>query len=152
MDVLCNLTAEQAALYQAVVDEMLARIETSRGDRAARPGAGHDDQAQAGLQPPGALPARRQPAGRALGQAGAARRDPATRCWRSGEKALLFTQYAEFGALLRGHLAGRFGREVLFLHGGVAKPARDEMVARFQADDGPRRRCSCSPSRPAAPG
>ena len=52
-----------------------------------------------------------------------------------GEKALLFTQYAEFGALLRGHLAGRFGREVLFLHGGVPKPARDAMVARFQADD-----------------
>jgi SNF2 family DNA or RNA helicase len=52
-----------------------------------------------------------------------------------GEKALLFTQYAEFGALLRGHLAGRFGREVLFLHGGVPKPARDTMVARFQAED-----------------
>jgi SNF2 family DNA or RNA helicase len=52
-----------------------------------------------------------------------------------GEKALLFTQYAEFGALLRGHLVGRFGREVLFLHGGVPKPARDAMVARFQAED-----------------
>ena len=35
--------------------------------------------------------------------------------------------------MLRGHLPARFGREVLFLHGGVAKPARDEMVARFQA-------------------
>jgi non-specific serine/threonine protein kinase len=53
----------------------------------------------------------------------------------AGEKALLFSQYAEFGAMLRGHLAGRFGREVLFLHGAVAKPARDEMVARFQSDD-----------------
>ena len=30
MEVLCNLTAEQAALYQAVVDDMLARIESSR--------------------------------------------------------------------------------------------------------------------------
>ena len=60
-----------------------------------------------------------------------------------GEKALLFTQYAEFGALLRGHLTGRFGREVLFLHGGVGKAGRDEMVARFQADDARRRRSSC---------
>ena len=31
MEVLCNLTAEQASLYQAVVDDMLARIESSDG-------------------------------------------------------------------------------------------------------------------------
>jgi SNF2 family DNA or RNA helicase len=31
MDVLCNLTAEQAGLYQAVVDDMLRRIEKSDG-------------------------------------------------------------------------------------------------------------------------
>ena len=47
----------------------------------------------------------------------------------------MFTQYAEFGGMLRAHLAARFGREVLFLHGGVAKADRDAMVARFQADD-----------------
>ena len=37
--------------------------------------------------------------------------------------------------MLRGQLVGRFGREVLFLHGGVAQAARDEMVARFQSED-----------------
>jgi SNF2 family DNA or RNA helicase len=52
-----------------------------------------------------------------------------------GEKVLLFTQYAEFGAMLRAHLAGRVGREVLFLHGGASKAARDDMVARFQSED-----------------
>lgn len=41
-----------------------------RGHRAARAGAGDDDQAQAGLQPPGAVPARRQPTRRPLGEAG----------------------------------------------------------------------------------
>ena len=51
---------------------------------------------------------------------------------------LCFTQFTEFGHQLRAHLEERFGREVLFLHGGTAKPARDEMVARFQDDpDGP---------------
>jgi non-specific serine/threonine protein kinase len=39
--------------------------------------------------------------------------------------------------MLRAHLAARFGREVLFLHGGVGKAERDAMVARFQRDDGP---------------
>jgi non-specific serine/threonine protein kinase len=51
----------------------------------------------------------------------------------AGEKALLFTQYAEFGAMLRAHLTTRFARQVLFLHGGVAKAERDAMVARFQS-------------------
>jgi SNF2 family DNA or RNA helicase len=54
-----------------------------------------------------------------------------------GDKALCFTQFAEFGHTLRNHLQERLGREVLFLHGGTSKPARDEMVSRFQADDGP---------------
>ena len=56
MDVVCNLSAEQAALYQAVVDDMLAAHRGDGRDRAARPRAGHHDQAEAGLQPPGALP------------------------------------------------------------------------------------------------
>jgi SNF2 family DNA or RNA helicase len=55
----------------------------------------------------------------------------------AGERALLFTQYAEFGAMVRAHLSARTGREVLYLHGGVGKAARDEMVTRFQAADGP---------------
>ena len=54
-----------------------------------------------------------------------------------GDKALCFTQFAEFGHILRNHLQERLGREVLFLHGGTSKPARDEMVSRFQADGGP---------------
>ena len=41
------------------------------------------------------------------------------------------------GGILQRHLQETFGREVLFLHGGVTKRKRDEMVERFQADDGP---------------
>jgi SNF2 family DNA or RNA helicase len=39
--------------------------------------------------------------------------------------------------MLRVHLQERIGREVLFLHGGTPKAARDEMVERFQAPTGP---------------
>ncbi len=49
----------------------------------------------------------------------------------AGEAALIFTQFAEMGHLLRRRLEARFGREVAFLHGGVAKSARDTMVERF---------------------
>jgi SNF2 family DNA or RNA helicase len=54
-----------------------------------------------------------------------------------GDRAICFTQFAEMGQLLRDHLQGRLGVEIPFLHGGVSKKARDEMVARFHADDGP---------------
>ena len=68
----------------------------------------------------------------------------------AGDKALVFTQFAEMGALLRPTWQPTFGREVLFLHGGLPKRKRDELVERFQNDDdGPC--CSCSRSKPAAP-
>jgi non-specific serine/threonine protein kinase len=60
-------------------------------------------------------------------------RRSSTRC-RPTAKALLFTQYAEFGGCC-GTPGARFGREVAFLHGGVPKADRDAMVARFQSDE-----------------
>jgi SNF2 family DNA or RNA helicase len=48
---------------------------------------------------------------------------------------LIFTQFTEMGGLLQRHLQETFGREVLFLHGGVSKTNRDRMVERFQTGD-----------------
>lgn len=42
-----------------------------------------------------------------------------------GDKTLCFTQFAEFGQMLRAHLQESLGKEVLFLHGGTPKGARD---------------------------
>jgi SNF2 family DNA or RNA helicase len=50
------------------------------------------------------------------------------------EKVLVFTQFREAGTLLSGWIRERFGREPQFLHGGVARKQRDEMVERFQND------------------
>lgn len=49
-----------------------------------------------------------------------------------GDRALIFTQYAEMGAMLKSYLQETFGREALFLHGGTERRKRDEMVMRFQ--------------------
>jgi SNF2 family DNA or RNA helicase len=55
-----------------------------------------------------------------------------------GERALIFTQFAEMGHILRAHLQTLFGVEVLFLHGGTPQKQRERMVARFQQErDGP---------------
>ena len=134
MDVVCNLTSEQAALYQAVVDDMLQRIEATDGiERRGLVLATMTKLKQVCNHPAHFL----RDGSRLAGRSGKLEclDDILEEVLAVGEKALLFTQYAEFGALLRGHLAGRFGREVLFLHGGVAKADRDRMVARFQADD-----------------
>jgi superfamily II DNA or RNA helicase len=52
----------------------------------------------------------------------------------AGDRALLFTQFAEWGHLLRSHLQQRWQQEVPFLHGGSSKTERQAMVDRFQHD------------------
>jgi len=53
----------------------------------------------------------------------------------TGDRALVFTQFTEMGEILRTHLQETFGREVMFLHGGVPQPKREKMVKRFQNTD-----------------
>jgi SNF2 family DNA or RNA helicase len=50
----------------------------------------------------------------------------------NGEKALVFTQFAEMGRMLKEQLQERFGCEVIFLYGEVSRKQRDRMVERFQ--------------------
>jgi superfamily II DNA or RNA helicase len=52
----------------------------------------------------------------------------------AGDRALLFTQFAEWGHLLKAFLQQRWKREVPFLHGGTSKTERQAMVDRFQDD------------------
>ncbi|MCL5780121.1 MAG: DEAD/DEAH box helicase [Firmicutes bacterium] len=53
------------------------------------------------------------------------------------ERSLIFTQFTEMGEMLRRYLTEVFGREVLFLHGGLAKKERDRLVELFQSEQGP---------------
>ncbi|MFM8543587.1 MAG: DEAD/DEAH box helicase, partial [Vulcanococcus sp.] len=52
----------------------------------------------------------------------------------AGDRALLFTQVAEWGHLLKGHLEHRWRQEVPFLYGNTSTPERQAMVDRFQED------------------
>ncbi|MEI6829350.1 MAG: SNF2-related protein [Synechococcaceae cyanobacterium ELA445] len=52
----------------------------------------------------------------------------------AGDRALLFTQFAEWGHLLQAHLQKRFRQEVPFLYGSSSKGERQAMVDRFQED------------------
>jgi SNF2 family DNA or RNA helicase len=137
MKVVCNLTREQASLYQSTVDQMLAAIQ------GAKEGIAKKGMVLAMLTRLKQIcdhPALFLKDGSRLsGRSGKLARveELCDEVLAAGEKALLFTQYAEFGAMLQAHLSERFGRPVSFLHGGVAKPSRDAMVRRFEEPDGP---------------
>ena len=53
-----------------------------------------------------------------------------------GDQALVFTQFREMGKLLESMIANRFGKDVLFIHGGTTQPQRQALIERFQKADG----------------
>jgi hypothetical protein len=137
MKVWCNLTQEQASLYAATVADMLSRIDGASDDITRR---GLVLATMAKLKQVCNHPAHLLGDGSRLpGRSGKLARleELAEEIVAEGDKALCFTQYAEFGRLLQPYLAARIGCPVLFLHGGTSRKQRDAMVARFQEADEP---------------
>jgi hypothetical protein len=140
MTVRANLTVEQAALYQAVVDDMLDKLKDAKG--MARKGAVLG--ALTRLKQVCNHPAHYLGDGSPILRRGGHRsgklalvEDVLDAVLADGEKALLFTQFREFGDLILPYLTERFGTPIPFLHGGVAKQRRDDMVTGFQGENGP---------------
>ena len=132
MKIWCNLTAEQASLYQATVSDMMAKIETAEEGIERR---GLVLATMAKLKQVCNHPAHLLGDGSRLpGRSGKLARleEICDEVIAEGDKALCFTQYAEFGSMLQPHLAARLGCPVLYLHGGTPKKQRDAMVAAFQ--------------------
>ncbi|MXQ63405.1 hypothetical protein GQ466_05095 [Actinomadura rayongensis] len=136
MKVYCNLTAEQASLYQATLEDMLLQI--SEADAKQRRGLVLATMAK--LKQVCNHPAQLLKDGSRLpGRSGKLERleEICAEVLAQGEKALVFTQYAEFGSMLRPYLAARLERPVLWLHGGTSRQARDDLVRHFQEDPEP---------------
>ncbi|MHC5743392.1 MAG: DEAD/DEAH box helicase [Nostoc sp.] len=133
MTVFCGLTGEQAALYQQVVEQSLVEIESAEG-----------------LQRRGMILALliklkqicNHPA-QYLKQATLEQHNSAKllrleemleEVLAEGDRALIFTQFAEWGKLLKPYLEKQLGREIFFLYGSTSKKQREEMIDRFQHD------------------
>lgn len=133
MKVYCNLTQEQASLYEAVVKDMMAKIEEAEG--IERKGLVLSTLLK--LKQVCNHPAQFVADGSALsGRSGKLARleEMLEEVLAEGDKALIFTQFAEMGKLLRSYLQERFTCETLFLHGGTPKKQRDIMIQRFQEE------------------
>jgi non-specific serine/threonine protein kinase len=136
MKVFCNLTREQATLYQAVVDDMMRRIQSSEGiERRGLVLAAMMKLKQVCNHPAQFL----RDGSRLDGRSGKLARtaEILEEVIAEGERALVFTQFAEMGALLTPYLEQTLGHEILWLHGGTTRKTREEMIGRFQSPDGP---------------
>ena len=133
----CNLTREQATLYQAVLREAETRLESAEG--MERRGSILDTLTklkQACNHPRQLLGDNSAIAGRS-GKL-ARLQEILDEALPAGDRVLVFSQFAEMGAILQQHMQETYGLETSFLHGGVTRKQRDRMVQRFQNDpDGP---------------
>jgi len=133
MPVYCPLTKEQASLYLAVAKEAEEALESADGIQRK----GLVLATLMKLKQVCNHPAQFLGDGSAIsGRSGKLERltEMLEEILAMGERALIFTQFTEMGDILQRHLQDTFGREVLFLHGGVSKAKRDQMVERFQDD------------------
>lgn len=134
MKVFCSLTREQASLYAAVIKDLEENLHVAEG-----------------IQRKGMILATLSKLKQVCNHPAQFLGDNSRIPDRSGklarlqemleeimevkESTLIFTQFAEMGAILQRHLQDMFGMEVYFLHGGVPKRRRDRMVELFQKDD-----------------
>lgn len=130
-DQYCELTKEQAALYQNVVDNTMEAIEQAEGINRR----GLILKLITALKQVCNHPRHFLKKGKAdptLSGKATLLLDLTKQILDGSEKALIFTQYREMGDLLTDMLKEEFGLEPPFLHGGVNRKGRDDMVEDFQ--------------------
>ncbi|MBD3256544.1 MAG: ATP-dependent helicase [Candidatus Lokiarchaeota archaeon] len=132
----CNLTKEQATLYQAIVKDIINRIENESGIKRK----GLVLSALTRLKQVCDHPALFLGDNSAISErSGKLKRlvEMLEEILSEGHSALIFSQYAKMGKILKKVLEETFGQEVLFLYGGLSQKVRDQMVLRFLREDGP---------------
>ncbi len=132
MVVYCNLTVEQATIYETVVNDMVQKIEDSDGIQ--RKGlvlstllklkqiCNHPSQF---LHIEGQLHKRSGKLMRLI--------EMVSEAVSEGDKVLIFTQFREMGKFIQKYLGNRLQVEIPFLHGEVPQKKREVMVQNFQS-------------------
>jgi SNF2 family DNA or RNA helicase len=134
--VYCTLTEEQATLYEAVVQDVMNRIEEEDGIQRRGLILSMMMQLKQICNHP--VQYLHQPSDTVLdGRSGKLERlgELLEEVLAENDRALIFTQFAEMGELLTEYLPRTCGAASQFLHGGTPAKTRDQMVKRFQEDE-----------------
>ena len=137
----CTLSEEQATLYEAVVQDSLKKVAESDG--IARRGLVLTmlmQLKQVCNHPAHFLKQRSEKelgSNHLNGRSGKLNRlgEMLDEVLASGNRSLVFTQFAEMGHLLSSYIPEMLGSPVYYLYGGTPAAARDQMVRRFQEDE-----------------
>ena len=131
--VYCNLTREQATLYQATVDAELEKIASSTGvQRRGSILALLTRLKQISNHPVHFLKDETKLSGRSGKLARIT--EMLEEVIAENDHALVFTQYKEMGDLLVQHFASTLKVDAPFIHGGVPAHRREEIVEEFMHD------------------
>jgi SNF2 family DNA or RNA helicase len=138
MTVFCGLATEQATLYQQIVEMSISELESAEGIQRRGMILALLVKLKQLCNHPALLTAKQNPKALVIkGQeSGKLQRllEMLEEVVAQGDRALIFTQFAEWGKLLKPHLEQHLGREILFLYGGIKQQQREEMIDRFQND------------------
>ena len=138
MTVFCGLATEQAKLYQQIVEMSIAELESAEGIQRRGMILALLVKLKQLCNHPALLTVKENPKALVIkGQeSGKLQRllEMLEEVVTEGDRALIFTQFAEWGKLLKPYLEQHLGREILFLYGGIKQQQREEMIDRFQHD------------------
>jgi SNF2 family DNA or RNA helicase len=134
MTVFCGLSLEQANLYEALVEQSLAKIEDSTGIQRHGLVLGLLVKLKQICNHPSQYLKEKLLENAALSGKLLRLQEMLEEVVEQEDRALIFTQFAEWGHLLKPYLNKHFNQEVLFLHGGTSRQARQVMIDRFQND------------------
>ena len=133
-DQYCSLTANQAAIYENVTESILETIENSEGiERRGLVFKLITSLKQICNHPSHYLKGKGLRTATESGKS-ALTLDLLRAIRDNGEKALIFTQFAEMGILLQELIMKEFSIDAPFLHGGVTLKKRSEMVDKFESE------------------
>ncbi|MEK6644665.1 MAG: DEAD/DEAH box helicase [Planctomycetota bacterium] len=138
MRVFCNLTTEQAAIYERTVNALMNEVDLATGIRRRGMILATLTKLKQICNHPAHFLKNDGPLD---GRSGKCERliEMLEEVLEEGDAALVFTQYREMGNLLERLMAKRLGVQVPFLHGGTTMKKRNEMIDAFQDPANPQR-------------
>lgn len=138
INVFCGLSPEQGKLYQELVNNSLQELEEKIGIQRQGIIFSLLIKLKQICNHPAQFLKEKQP--RMSDRSGKLMRLEAMleELIEEGGRALIFTQFSEWGKLLQPYLQKKFSQDVLFLYGATRRKKRQEMIDRFQnAPNGP---------------